>query len=231
MKNVVMFCFVFSIASLSLAQPTITVIKKTHKIKATTANGFSVDLTGTIKEAENSLPKFLKNYGKTRTGFDFTTVSSPFMGGITYEDKTLYATADGDDKKVTVWMGIDTAEWRGEDINSVLKKINKVVYEYGVHFYFDQAQKEIDESQQAFDATEKQKNRLVNQNKNLNLQLSNNEQEKIRLEKALEANALEKAVLLQKIENNNKAQDSVANAGVQIKKVLDAQKEKQKKIN
>jgi hypothetical protein len=109
--------------------------------------------------------------------------------------------------------------------------VNKVVFQFGVRFYHDLVQKEIDQSQQAFDATEKQKTRLINQNKDLNLRLGNNEQEKIHLEKSLEANALEKAVLLQKLENNKKAQDSVVNAGVQIKKVLDAQIEKQKKIN
>jgi len=61
--------------------------------------------------------------------------------------------------------------------------------------------------------------------------LSNNEQEKTQLEKQLQSNSLEHAVLLQKIENNKKSQDSVVNAGLQIKKVLEAQKEKQKKVN
>ena len=80
-------------------------------------------------------------------------------------------------------------------------------------------------------ATEKQQARLTNQNKDLNLRLGNNEQERVHLEKALEVNRLEKAVILQKLVNNKKSQDSVANAGVQIKKVLEVHKERQKKVN
>jgi hypothetical protein len=67
--------------------------------------------------------------------------------------------------------------------------------------------------------------------KDLNLKLSNNEQEKLHLEKSLEANSLEHAVILQKLVNNKKSQDSISNAGLQIKKMLDAKKEKQKKVN
>jgi hypothetical protein len=61
--------------------------------------------------------------------------------------------------------------------------------------------------------------------------LTNNELEKIKLEKALEANKLENAALKIKIENNKKAQDSIANVAVQVKKVKEAQMEKLRKIN
>ena len=128
-------------------------------------------------------------------------------------------------------MGIDTAGWRGFDINRVMTSLEKVAYQFGVKFYRDQIQKEIDESQRAFDATEKQKTRLLNQSKDLTLRVANNDQERIHLEKSLATNKLEKTVLLQKITNNKKSQDSIANAGLQIKKVMEVQKEKQKKVN
>lgn len=230
MKHFALFCLIATSVVVSHAQ-TINVVKKNHKIKSANAAGHAVELTGAINDAETILPKFLKNYGRARSNVGFTSVANPFLNGITYEGKVIYATVEGNESRCEVWIGLDTAEWRGEDVPRILDRINKVVYQFGVRFYHDLVQKEIDESQQAFDATEKQKSRLINQNKDLNIRLSNNEQEKIHLEKALEANALEKVVLLQKIENNKKAQDSVANAGVQIKKVLDAKIEKQKKIN
>ena len=59
--------------------------------------------------------------------------------------------------------------------------VEKLVYQFGVRFYRDQIQIDIDESQQAFDATEKQQARLTNQNKDLNLRLGNNEQERVHL--------------------------------------------------
>jgi hypothetical protein len=230
MKQLSLFYFVLLLAGLSQAQ-TITVVKKNSSIKGNNAMGQSLELAGNADNAESLLTKFLKDYGKTRSISDYISITNPFMGGITYEGKVLYATTGGDEKKAQIWIGLDTAEWRGEDVNRVLDKVNKLLYQFGVRFYREQIQKDIDEAQQAFDATEKQKVRLTNQNKDLNTRLGSNEQEKIRLEKALEANKLEKAVLLQKIVNNKKSQDSVASAGVQIKKVLDAQIEKQKKVN
>jgi len=106
-----------------------------------------------------------------------------------------------------------------------------MVYQFGIKFYRDQAQKQIDETQQALDAVEKQQQRALNQSRDLTIKLSNNEQEKIRLEKSLENNKLENAALKIRIENNKKTQDSLVNVNTQVKKVLETHQEKQRKIN
>ena len=72
---------------------------------------------------------------------------------------------------------------------------------------------------------------MLNQNKDLSIKLSNNEQEKIQLDKTLETNKLENAVLKVKLDNNKKAQDSLANVGLQIKKVMETHRDRQRKIN
>lgn len=220
-----------SIFLLASQAQTVTVAKKNSTIKGQAAMGQQLELTGKTEDAKYALSKFLKDYGKTRANADYLALSTPLLGGMTYENKVLYATTLGDENKAQVWMGLDTAEWRGEDIARIQEKINRLLYDFGIKFYRDRIQKEIDESQQAFDATERQRTRLLNQNKDLNSRLVNNEQEKIRLEKAIEANKLEHAVLLQKIDNNKKAQDSVFQAGQIILKVLETQREKQSKVN
>lgn len=229
MNRLAIFSFAMLI-SLSAVAQTVKVNSKSNRIKGNACAGFSLELDGKADDVENSLVKFLKEYGKPRSSTDYVSVTGPTLGGSFYDGKTLYATVTGDDKKAQVWLGVDTAEWKTSSV-SALDRIEKMAYQFGVNFYKEQIQKEVDESQRAFDATEKQKTRLANQVKDLNLQLSNNEQEKVHLEKSLEANSLEHAVLLQKIANNKKSQDSVANAGMQIKKILDAKKEKQKKVN
>ena len=77
----------------------------------------------------------------------------------------------------------------------------------------------------------KQKLKLVSQNKDLNSKVASNDKERARLEASLQNNKLEKAVLLQKLVDNKRSQDSVALVGVQVKKVMDAQVAKQRKIN
>jgi hypothetical protein len=229
MTRLAIFSFAMFLSLSAFAQ-TVKVNAKSNRIKGNACAGFSADLDGKADDIENALAKFLKDYGKPRSTTDYVSVTGPTLGGSTYDGKTLYGTVTGDDKKAQVWLGIDTAEWK-TSASTALERLEKMAYQFGVNFYKDQIQKEIDESQRAFDATEKQKVRLTNQVKDLNLRLSNNEQEKVHLEKSLEANSLEHAVLLQKLTNNKKSQDSVANAGMQIKKVLEAQKEKQKKVN
>ena len=230
MKRLVVFSFAILVSSFAGAQ-SVKTAKKENRVKGTQAIGYSIELNGQADEVENALNKFLKEYGKTRVSSSYITVLSPAIGGSVYEGNALYATVSGDDTKSQVWIGLDTTEWRGRDIERVMDRVEKLTYQFGVKFYRDGVQKEIDLSQQALDATEKQIVRLTNQNKDLNTRLLNNEQDKIRLEKSLELNKLDHAVLLQKIENNKNSQDSVANAGAQIKKVLEAQKEKQRKIN
>jgi hypothetical protein len=229
MNRLAIFSFAMLI-SLSAVAQTVKVTSKSNRIKGNACTGFSLDLDGKADDVENSLARFLKDHGKPRSTTDYISITGPTLGGNTYDGKTLYGTVTGDDNKAQVWIGVDTTEWKSSS-NAALERIEKMAYQFGVTFYKEKIQKEIDESQRAFDATEKQKARLTNQNKDLYLRLSNNEQEKTQLEKQLQSNSLEHAVLLQKIENNKKSQDSVANAGVQIKKVLDAQKEKQKKVN
>ena len=230
MKRLAVFSFALLLTPVLLAQ-TIKVTQKNNRIKDNLVTGYSLELNGKAEEVEEALTKFLKDYGKTRSTSDYVSVLSPALGDIVFEGNTLYATSEGTDTKSMVWVGLDSAEWRDRDTKKVLGRVEKLVYQFGVRFYRDQIQIDIDESQQAFDATEKQQARLTNQKKDLNLRLGNNEQERVHLEKALEVNRLEKAVILQKLVNNKKSQDSVANAGVQIKKVLEVHKERQKKVN
>jgi hypothetical protein len=230
MKRLAVFSFALLITSFTWAQ-TIKVVKKDNRIKGNMALGYGFEIEGKSDDVEGALSKFLKEYGKPRSTSEYISVSAPTINGTVYDGNTLYATATGDNKKSQVWIGLDTTEWKARDFNAVLDKIEKMTYQFGVRFYRDGAQRDIDESQRAFEATEKQKVRITNQTKDLNIRLANNDQERIQLEKSLEANKLEKAVLLQKLENNRKSQDSVANAGSQIKKVMESQKERQKKIN
>jgi hypothetical protein len=230
MKRLAIFSAALLMATLGFAQ-TIKVSKRQNRIKEADAIGYTSEVLGKTGDIENSLGKFLKEIGKVRSSSTYISVIGPTIGGIIYDGNVLYAKATGDDNKCEVWIGIDTADWKGRDHSEVMERIEKITYQFVVKYYRDLAQKDIDESQQALDATEKQKLKLVSQNKDLNTKLINNEQEKIRLEKALEINKLDNAVLKQKLINNKNSQDSVATAGVQIKKVLDAQKEKQRKIN
>jgi len=215
-----------------LQAQTVTVQKQTEKIRTEQAEGFSTELTGKKEAVNSAWMKFLKDIGKSKVmGGEYQAINDPVVGATVYSGVVLYSTIKGDDQKAKVWLGLIGTEWKVNDIEIVNKELEQLVYRFGVKFYRDQIQLQIDEAEQAVNAVEKQAQRLTSENKNLKNKLENNAQQKVQLEKSLKENELEKFVLQQKIVNNQKSQDSIALATDQIKKVAEMHRERQRKVN
>jgi hypothetical protein len=226
--SLAIICFFLSIGT--FAQK-VTTEKQSLKLNGEECEGFATTLEGKKEDVVISWTKFLKEFGKSKSGATYTSINEPALGGTVYKKGILYADIKAKGESTQVWLGLKEAEWEVNDIGIVKKDLEKEVYRFGITYYKDKIQAQIDEAVRALDATTRQSQRLVNQNKDLNIQLGNNEQEKVKLEERLSANTLEHAVLIQKIENNKLAQDSVAQAGEQIKKVVELHKERQRKVN
>lgn len=205
--------------------------KQSDKVRNENAEGYTTSLDGKRDEVSSAWSKYLKEFGKSRSSGDLFTITEPALGATVYEKGILYATVSGSDQKANVWIGLIPGEWTVNDIELVYKELDQLVYRFGVKYYRDKIQAQIDEAQQASDAVDRQAQRLVGENKTLNTRLTNNEKEKVDLEKAMEKNKFDHLVLLQRIENNKKAQDSIADVSVKVKKVVEMHKEKQRKVN
>lgn len=221
---------VLGITTIGFSQK-VTVSKKSEKIKGESAEGYSTELEGKKDAVAAAWAKFLKDMGKVKSGSNYQYIENPALGGTVYNTGIVYFTTSGNDEKATVWVGVKAAEWTVNDIKIVENQLEKSTYQFGVKFYRDKIQAQIDEGQQALDAVVRQQQRLVTQNRDLTIKLGNNEQEKIALEKSLENNKLEHLVVAQKLVNNKASQDSVAMAGEKIKKVIEMHKERQRKVN
>ena len=209
----------------------VAVNKKSEKVKGETAEGFSTELEGKKETVATAWNKFLKDLGKVKAGADYQFVENPALGGTVYNTGIVYFNTRGNAEKSTAWLGIKGAEWTVNDIKIVENQLEKLAYQFGVKYYRDKIQAQIDEGQQALDAVVRQQQRLTTQSRDLTIKLGNNEQEKIQLEKSIEVNKLEHLVTLQRIVDNKKSQDSVAVVGEQIKKVIEMHKERQRKVN
>ncbi|PZR39723.1 MAG: hypothetical protein DI538_06335 [Azospira oryzae] len=229
MKKVIISLFCLSL--FIVKAQTVTVNKQQERVKGENTEGYATELDASLAEVSVAWSKYLKELGKVKNNGEVMTIAEPVVGGTPYAKGIIYATATGSDKKGKVWIGLKENEWAVNDIHVVYKDLEAFVNRFGVKFYKDKIQVQIDEAQQAADAVTRQQQRLVNQDKDLAFKLAANEKEKIRLEKLLEANKLEHAALLIKIDMNKKSQDSVANAGGQIKKVGELHKERQRKVN
>lgn len=219
------------ISTMSWSQ-TVTVKKQKEKIKGESVEGYSTELDGKLSDVNTSWTKFLKDIGRVKLfSSDPIVVTEPNFNGTVYPKGTMYAYVFENGNQTRVWLGLLPKEWEEKDIDVANQETEKLVYQFGIRYNREKVQKQIDETQSAADAVEKQTQRLISQNKEMTIQLANNEKEKIHLEKSIQNNKLEYEALKIKLEKNKKAQDSLANASVQIKKVKDTHEERLRKIN
>src|SRR5690349_904909 len=232
MKSLKKFCFValMILPSITFSQK-VTVSKDTERVKGSELNGYATELLGTIEEVTASYTKYLKTFGKIKSSGSQIQLTAAEISFTKYTSP-LYATTQSKGEKIVVWLGLNPAEWpTPEQAETAMKDLEKVVYDFGVKFYRDKIQVDIDESLRAQQAAEKQTLRLQNENKNLNSRLDFNQKEKLRLEKLIAENKSEYETLIAAIAKNKKDQDSVVVATDQIKKMVETHKDRQRKVN
>jgi hypothetical protein len=211
---------------------TVEVKKTSETVRGNKIEGYSTELEGKYSDANSQWNKFLKDIGKVKLfSSDPTVITQPVFNGTVYPTGLLYAHIFENGSFTRVWLGIQPKEWEERNVEYVNKQLEKLIYQFGIQFYRSKVQLQINETKEASDAVEKQKQRLVNQSKDMTIQLSNNEQEKIHLDKSVDANKLEHEALLIKLDRNKKAQDSLTNVCEQIKKVMTSHQERLRKIN
>ncbi len=218
------------LASSSLFAQSVKVKKETARIKGENTDGYGVDLEGSFSDVNASFIKYIKSLGKIKQNSDYGALTESVLHGKNAA-LPIYVLTKDNNKTAQAWLGIKSGDWPSSDVDGVNKQLEKVLYDFGIQYYRGKAQAQIDETNRALQAVEKQQQRLITQNKELNTKLEDNKREKLQIEKSLANNKLENETLLKKIEKNKKDQDSVALAGEQIKKVIEAQKTKQAKIN
>jgi hypothetical protein len=219
----IIFCLL--LPTLLFAQ-SIQTTKESHQIDGIKAEGYEVILNGSGDVVKSSLARYLKNLGKTRMSGDYISISEPLIAGRKY-DGLFYGSTKPVGNSTAAWIGIAATTSGGSALD---RDIEKLVYDFGVTFRREQIQMQIDESARALQAVEKQKARLLNQNKDLNSKIENNKREKVQLEKAMVDNKLELEDLNNRLVLNAKAQDSVAVAAEQIRKVVEMHKDRQRKV-
>jgi len=215
----------------ALCAQKVSVTQDKQRVKGTNMDGYSTELIGTQEEVSASYTKYLKGFSKIKTTGDQLQLTDVEIN-LTKYSSPFYAVTRSKGDQVTVWLGLNAAEWAdAAQAEKAQKELEKIVYDFGVKYFRDKVQVDIDESVRAQQAAEKQTLRLQNENKNLTSRLEFNQKDKLRLEKALADNKLEYETLIANIAKNKNDQDSVSLATDQIKKMVEAHKEKQRKVN
>lgn len=227
MKKFLPLCLFF-VSSMGWAQ-TVVVVKADQRIKGEKAFGYATSLEASKTEVAASLLKYMKTFGKAKQQEDIVLVPETTLNGQSYA-KPLYAMVSGGGSSAKAWIGIHVNDWSADSAN-ITTQLEGMVKTFGVNFYRDKIQGQIDEAQQALDAVEKQQQRTSNENKSLLQKIDNNRSEHTQLQKALQSNRADSVTLFFKLEENKKSKDSLVMVSEKVKKVLEFQKEKQRKVN
>lgn len=218
------------VASASLNAQTIVVKKENAALRKEYGQGFEVVLPdATYTEVADALGKWVRSYGKTRSYDAAVVVDQPTLYEKAYTGRVFVQARQTADI-VSAWIGVLPDEWSKKEIDDVESQLEKVIYEFAVHFQKEKIQKQIDESLRASQAVDRQLQRLRNQNRDLHTKIENNQRQKTELEQALEKNRVDLETLTQRLAQNEKDQDSVAMAAQQIKKVIELHQQRQQQV-
>lgn len=205
----------------------VTVSGNAERVNGKNYEGYSTELTGSLEEVNSSLTKYLKTFGKVKATGNQLQISEAQIN-LTKYSVPFFASAKAKGGTTTVWMG---AEKAADSVKAINSELEKFVYNFGVKFYKDKIQVDVDESLRAQNAAEKQQQRLTLEGKNLVSRQEMNQKEKLRLEKALANNRQDSIKFVLALTKNKTSQDSLAIATGQIKKMVEAHKERQRKVN
>ncbi len=227
MKKFVIFYFVLS-SSFLFAQ-TVLVKQENQKIKGESLYGFATTIEAPASEVSNALVRYLKTYGKPKVQDNQITVSETTFSGQAYT-KALIASSELKGNSTKAWMGINLKEWAA-DSSVVLSQLEDMVKQFGVNFYRDKIQAQIDEAQKAVDIVDKQQQRTLNEQQNIQQRIESNKREHQQLVKAIQKNRADSAALVIRLQVNKASNDSLKVVSEKVKQALIFQRERQSKVN
>lgn len=221
------FLFLLILVPLLAEGQTVKVTRENARVEGDNIPGFEFAVVAPESEVKASVAKYLKGLGRTKNAGDYMIVAEPLIAGQKHSE-SLYATTRQVGNTTAAWFGMLLP---GGEVSATDEDLEKLTYDFGLHFHREKIQQQIDESMRAQQAVEKQQNRLVSQHKDLNNKIEGNKREKMRLEQSLVDNRIEREELMKTLESNVKAQDSLFATLEQIKKVVEMHKERQRNVH
>ncbi|MCZ8217309.1 MAG: hypothetical protein O9262_13775 [Cyclobacteriaceae bacterium] len=227
MKKFVLLPFLL-ISFISFSQ-TVVVKKEKQKIKNDNIYSFATTLDANAEEVNGALLKFLKGYGKPKQQEEAIVLAECIVNGQAYS-RPLYGGSRQTGTGSQAWIGVNLKEW-ATDSTMVVSRLEAMVKEFGVNFYRDKIQVQIDEAQRAVDIVSKQQQRTLNEQQSIQQKIENNKKEYQQLLKDIKKNRADSAALVIRMNLNKAGNDSLRVVSEKVKQALIFQKERQGKVN
>ncbi|MDN4165889.1 hypothetical protein QWY31_10270 [Cytophagales bacterium LB-30] len=229
MKPITLFLglIIFSGLAASEAQAQkVSVQPDQQRVAEKKLQGYSVTLEAKKDKVEPVLLSYLKDKGRVENKKTYLHLREHSFGNLLAVPQSLYAQASSKGLQTVVFFGIDSSAIDPANWELARKELERYTYDFGITYYRDEVQKQINEAERATEYTSKNYQKLINEGNSLSKQLENAKAEKEKLEKALIANVALQEELANKQIINKAAQDSTYVDLEKMKTVLEMHKKK-----
>ncbi|GCC50860.1 hypothetical protein SanaruYs_10790 [Chryseotalea sanaruensis] len=200
-----------------------------QKIKNDNIYSFATTLDASVEDVNGALLKFLKNYGKPKQQDEAIVLAECIVNGKAFS-KALYGNTRQAGAATYAWIGVNLNEWAA-DSAMVVGRLEAMVKEFGVNFYRDKIQVQIDEAQRAVDIVSRQQQRTLNEQQSIQQKIESNKKEYQQLLKAIQKNRSDSVALVLRLNKNTASTDSLRTVADKVKQAVVFQKERQGKVN
>lgn len=224
MKKLAIFLVVV-FGALTVSAQKVTVNQNDQKVNKITRPGAAVYLELDQKEVKSLWKKKFKEFGKVTTSGGDYYIEAGQVPGISSTVRTISrVTSSG--KGTMVWMAVDMGDEWSQRGGKGWSAIEKILHEFGVNAYKEDIMVQIAAAEKALSKTVKEQDKTVKEGENLQSDLQQNGENKIKLEQELKDNASQKVQLEKDIDQNERDQDRMSGEVDKMKKAVDIVKQK-----
>ncbi|ADR22239.1 hypothetical protein MATR_01190 [Marivirga tractuosa] len=226
------FILIFSllIFQINLSFGQFQTVATEHYVLGVDVEGFEIDLPFSKEKTEESWKEYAKDFGKSEETQSHKTYQTTFKTDIYAEEILIFSQLSGNKQQSTIWVGIDPQGIPKDTYPKLQEEMELFVYDFNIYMRRNQAQKKIDESEQAasylskeFESLKKDERRTLKNQERTNSRIASYEEKLMTLRKDSTQNA-------QKLETLSIEIDSLYLEIEEIKKVMESFRQKMDEI-
>lgn len=218
------------IFNINLSSAQFQTVATEHYLLGVDVEGYEIELPFSKEKTEESWKEYSNNFGKSEETQSHKTYQTTFKTDIHPEEVLIYSEIKGNKEQSTIWVGIDPQGIPKEIYPKLQKEMEQFVYDFNIQMRRNQAQKKIDESEQAatylskeYESLKKDERKTKDNQERTNSRIQSYQEKLVELRKDSTQNA-------QKLESLSVEIDSLYIEIEKIKKVMETFRQKMDEI-
>lgn len=147
LRSIILSTILVFSSTLSFAQ--FNTVATEHYLLGVDVQGYEIDLPFSKEKTEESWREYANDFGKSEETQSHNTYEANFRNELYAEEILIYSQIKGNKEQSTIWVGIDPQGIPKDVFPELQKEMEQFVYDFNIKMRRTQAQKKIDQSEQA----------------------------------------------------------------------------------